>query len=324
MRIVCALGGNALLRRGEPLEASIQRRHVEDAARSLAAIALEHQLVVTHGNGPQVGLLALQSEAYTAVRPYPLDVLGAESEGMIGYLLEQALQNELPGREVVTLLTEVIVDADDPAFEHPTKPVGPVYSETVARAIAAERGWNIAPDGAGYRRVVASPEPREIVQAETIRKLIDTGAIVICGGGGGIPTTYDGGTGRRAGVEGVIDKDLSAALLAREVHADFLMLLTDVEFVQRGWGTPRAQPIRLATPGQLRVREFAAGSMGPKIDAACRFVNETHRDAAIGTLERAREILDCTSGTRITALRPGASMRSLAPAGRRRLQQSRR
>jgi len=316
MRIVCALGGNALLRRGEPLEASIQRRHVEDAARSLALIARHHELVVTHGNGPQVGLLALQSEAYTAVHAYPLDVLGAESEGMIGYLLEQALQNELPNREVVTLLTEVIVDEKDPAFAHPSKPVGPLYSESVARALASERGWTVAADGAAFRRVVASPEPREIVQAGTIRKLIASGAIVICSGGGGIPTRYDGETGRRIGVEAVIDKDLSAALLAREVHADFLMLLTDVEAVEDGWGTPEARPIRMATPDELRRSHFAAGSMGPKIEAACRFVTQTQRDAAIGSLERAAEILECASGTRIVATRspaPGETPQSPQP-----------
>jgi carbamate kinase len=312
---VVALGGNALLRRGEPLEATRQREHVEQAARSLAAIALGNELVVTHGNGPQVGLLALQSEAYHAVHPYPLDVLGAESEGMIGYLLEQALGNELPEREVVTLLTEVIVDPEDPAFGHPTKPVGPVYSEEAARALAAQRGWSVAQDGAGYRRVMASPEPREIVQADTIKKLVDLGVTVICAGGGGIPTVLDSKSGRRVGVEAVIDKDLSASLLAIEVRAEFLMLLTDVEAVQADWGTPDARPLQFATPSELRALSFAAGSMAPKIEAACRFVEATGHQAAIGSLARARDVLAGQSGTRIASHTSSSS--SMATATRR-------
>ena len=300
MRIVVALGGNALLRRGEPLEASIQRARVEDAAKTLAPIAREHELVLTHGNGPQVGLLALQSEAYTAVNPYPFDVLVAESEGMIGYLLEQALQNEMPDREVVTILTEVVVDADDPAFTNPSKPVGPVYPESTARALAAERGWRVASDGSGYRRVVASPEPGEIVQADTITRLVESGAIVICAGGGGIPAVLECRSGRRVGAEAVIDKDLSAALLAVEVDADFLMLLTDVEFVVDGWGTGDAHPITNATPAGLREMRFAQGSMAPKIDAVCRFVERTGNAAAIGSLMNANEILAGVSGTRVS------------------------
>ncbi|HET7421666.1 MAG TPA: carbamate kinase [Candidatus Dormibacteraeota bacterium] len=300
MRIVAALGGNALLRRGEPLEASIQRERVQAAAHALAPLARRHELVVTHGNGPQVGLLALQSEAYTAVHPYPLDVLVAESEGMIGYLLEQALQNEIPEREVVTVLTEVVVDNDDPAFARPTKPVGPVYAESTARALASERGWSVASDGSGYRRVVASPEPGEIVQADTIKRLVETGAIVICSGGGGIPTVLDCRSGRRVGAEAVIDKDLSAALLAQEVGADFLLLLTDVEFVQDGWGTGDAHAIAGATPAQLRGMRFAAGSMAPKVEAACRFVEATGKAAAIGSLLKADEVIAGTSGTHVS------------------------
>jgi carbamate kinase len=307
MRIVVALGGNALLRRGEPLEATQQRENVELAARSIAAIARGNELVITHGNGPQVGLLALQSEAYQAVHPYPLDVLGAESAGMIGYMLEQALGNELPEREIVTVLTEVIVDPEDPAFGHPTKPVGPVYSEESARALATQQGWFVAQDGAGYRRVVASPEPREIVQADTIKKLVDWGVMVICSGGGGIPTVLDCKSGRRVGVEAVIDKDLSAALLALEVRAEFLMLLTDVEAVQADWRTPDARPLQFATPSELRALSFAAGSMAPKIEAACRFVEATGHQAAIGSLSRAGDILDGRSGTRI-ASHPGSSV----------------
>ena len=306
MRIVVALGGNALLRRGEPLEASIQREHVDGAARALGCIACQHQLVVTHGNGPQVGLLALQSEAYTAVRPYPLDLLVAESEGMIGYLLEQAIQNEMPDLEVVTVLTEVIVDSEDPAFAHPTKPVGPVYPESTARALAAERGWNIAADGSSYRRVVASPEPCEIVQADTIKNLVESGVTVICSGGGGIPTVLDCKSGCRVGVEAVIDKDLSAALLAIEVRADFLMLLTDVDAVYADWGTPRARSIPFATPAELSRLTFATGSMAPKIDAACRFVRATGHPAAIGSLSKAADLLSARSGTWISDEEPTA------------------
>ena len=301
MRIVVALGGNALLRRGEPLEASRQRQNVELAARSIAAMAEGNELVITHGNGPQVGLLALQSEAYQAVHPYPLDVLGAESEGMIGYLLQQALANELPESEVVTVLTEVIVDPEDDAFGRPTKPVGPIYGEELAHALAARRGWSVAQDGTGYRRVVASPEPREIVQADSIRRLVDSGVTVICAGGGGIPTIIDCKTGRRVGVEAVIDKDLSAALLGVEVRADFLMLLTDVEVVEAEWGTSRERPIRSASPAELRALSFAAGSMAPKIAAACRFVDATGHNAAIGSLARASDILAGRSGTTVAS-----------------------
>jgi carbamate kinase len=302
MRIVVALGGNALLRRGEPMEASIQREHVEAAARAVASIAREHEVVLTHGNGPQVGLLALQSEAYHSVHPYPLDVLGAESEGMIGYLLQQALANELPGREIATVLTEVLVDVEDPAFGHPTKPVGPVYTKDAAAQISQERGWDVAPDGPGYRRVVASPQPREIVQTDTIRRLVEAGVTVICSGGGGIPTVLDRSSGRRVGIEAVIDKDLSAALLAIETHAHFLLLLTDVDAVYVEWGKPQARPIRNTTSEELRKLCFAEGSMAPKIEAACRFVEATGQRAAIGSLEKAAGILAGTSGTCIAPL----------------------
>lgn len=299
MRIVVALGGNALLKRGQPLEAATQRENVAIAARSIARLAIGNDLVVTHGNGPQVGLLALQSEAYTEVHPYPLDVLGAESEGMIGYMLEQALQNEMPGREVASLLTEVVVDGLDPAFAHPTKPVGPVYSEVDARRLAAGHQWHVAADGDGFRRVVASPEPIRIVEIDTIRALIDAGVVVICVGGGGIPTVIDPRSGLRTGVEAVIDKDLSTALLATQVRAEFLMLLTDVEAVQEGWGTPEARPIRSTTPAEIRRIRFAAGSMGPKVEAACRFVDATGHPAAIGSLSMATEIMAWRSGTLI-------------------------
>jgi carbamate kinase len=241
--------------------------------------------------------LALQSEAYRVVHPYPLDVLGAESEGMIGYLLQQAIENELPGHEVVTVLTETLVCSEDSAFGHPSKPVGPVYTKDDAAKAAVERGWSIGPDGSGWRRVVASPQPREIVQIDTIRRLVESGVTVICSGGGGIPTVLDDRSGRRVGVEAVIDKDLSAALLAIETRAELLLLLTDVDAVYAEWGTPQARPIRNTTPGELRKFRFAEGSMAPKIEAACRFVEATGQRAAIGSLEGATELLGGTSGT---------------------------
>ncbi len=298
MRIVIALGGNALLRRGEPAEAEAQRRNVATAVAAIAELAAEHEVIVTHGNGPQVGLLALQGDAYDAVAPYPLDVLGAESEGQIGYLLDQELVNALGGRPVATLLTQVIVDVDDPAFAHPTKPIGPVYDRATAERLAAERGWSIAPDGPHYRRVVASPEPRSIVELHTLRLLAMTRVLVICVGGGGIPVVVDR-DGRLRGVEAVIDKDLAAALLARGLHADALLLLTDVPAVQTDWGTPQARDIRQATPEQLRSLSFAQGSMGPKIEAACRFADATGGLAGIGALADAGAILRGERGTTV-------------------------
>ena len=296
MRIVCALGGNALLRRGEPAEAAVQRRNVAVAVRAVAELARIHDIVVTHGNGPQVGLLALQGEAYGGVRSYPLDVLGAESEGMIGYLLEQGLRNELPGREIATLLTQVVVDPADPAFERPAKPIGPVYSELEAQRLPRERGWTVALDGPLWRRVVPSPEPRDILELGAIRLLVDAGVLVVCTGGGGIPVVL-GKDGSLRGVEAVIDKDLSAALLARLLAADFLLLLTDVAAVERGWGTPTAQPIGHATPAELRALEFAQGSMAPKVEAACRFVEVTGGTAGIGALDEAAAIVRGEAGT---------------------------
>lgn len=314
MRIVAALGGNALLRRGEPPEAATQRRHVGEAVRALAALAGTHELVLTHGNGPQVGLLALQAAAYRDVTPYPLDVLGAESEGMIGYLLEQALRNELPGRSVATLLTQIVVDPADPAFGRPSKPIGPVYTEAEARRLAAERGWAIALDGESFRRVVASPEPLQVVELEAIRLLVAAGVLVICGGGGGIPVVVDE-SGALYGVEAVIDKDLSAALLARLLEADALLLLTDVPAVERDRGTPDATPIRRANPAELRELRFASGSMGPKVEAACRFVEAGGRFAAIGALDDAPAILRGEAGTVVAVESPTwMSAPSVAPA----------
>jgi len=303
-RLVVALGGNALLRRGEPLAADIQRRHAAQAMAEVAALAGGNDVVLTHGNGPQVGLLALQASAYAEVPPYPLDILGAESEGMIGYVLEQELQNRLPGRTAVTVLTQVVVDAADPAFETPTKPIGPVYTEEQARRVERELGWAIARDGVHFRRVVASPEPLRIVELSAIRMLVDAGAIVVCTGGGGIPVTMNG-AGTLRGVEAVIDKDLAAELLARSLEADFLLMLTDVEAVMRDWGTPEAHAIGRTTPAELRALEFANGSMGPKVEAACRFVEATGATAAIGALEDATLIVTGTAGTTVTPDVPG-------------------
>jgi carbamate kinase len=300
MRIVIALGGNALLRRGEPAEAAVQRRNVQTAVTAIAELAADHEVIVTHGNGPQVGLLSLQADAYDAVAPYPLDVLGAESEGQIGYLLDQALVNALGGRPVATLLTQVIVDPADPAFAHPTKPIGPVYDRETAERLAAERGWSIAADGPHHRRVVASPEPRSIVELETLRLLVEAGVLVVCVGGGGIPVTVEP-DGRLRGVEAVIDKDLAAALLARGLGADALLLLTDVPVVQADWGTAFERDIERAAPWELRRLSFAEGSMGPKVEAACRFVEATRGIAGIGALADAREILAGRRGTRIAA-----------------------
>jgi carbamate kinase len=299
MRIVLALGGNALLKRGEPLEAEIERRNVARAvASAVVPLARTHDLVVTHGNGPQVGLLALQAMAYRAVRPYPLDVLGAESEGMIGYLLEAAISAALPRRKVATLLTQVEVDPADPAFTHPQKPIGPLYGEAEARRLEQEMSWAMMRDGAHWRRAVPSPEPRRIRELDTIALLLAAGAIVICAGGGGIPVVAAAGEIR--GVEAVIDKDRAAALLARSLKADALLLLTDVPAVFADWPA-RGNPMRRTTPAALRGIAFAPGSMAPKVEAACRFVESGGRFAAIGAVEDAGEILADRAGTIIAA-----------------------
>jgi carbamate kinase len=299
MRLIIALGGNALLRRDERLTPENQRRNIKMAAEALAPLAYGHELVVTHGNGPQVGLLALQSAAYAPDESYPLDILDAETEGMIGYLIEQELINVLPtGRLCATLLTQIEVDPDDPAFQAPSKPIGPVYTEAAAERLAQERGWRIAPDGTHYRRVVASPLPRKILQIDVIRLLLGRGVVVICAGGGGIPVVR-GGQGRLEGIEAVIDKDRASALLARELGADALMMLTDVDAVYRDWGKPKARALRAVSPDAVRQMAFAPGSMAPKIAAACEFA-ETGGTAFIGRLQDAAAILAGTAGTRIS------------------------
>jgi carbamate kinase len=313
-RIVVALGGNALLARGEPMDVQTQLRHVRTAARAVAALAEDSDLVITHGNGPQVGLLALQAEAYHDVPPYPLDVLGAESEGMIGYLLAQAIEGELPELVVAPLLTQMIVDGTDPAFANPTKPVGPIYSADQARLLAKERGWTVAPDGDHFRRVVPSPEPREVVELRAIRTLVDQGALVICVGGGGIPVVADQ-HGLLHGVEAVIDKDRSAALLAEQLSADFLLMLTDVRAVVAGWRTPEERPIGHTTPDELAAMDFAAGSMGPKVQAACRFVDATGGRAAIGSLADAAAIVRGEAGTTVSPSVGSAATTAKVAAG---------
>jgi carbamate kinase len=298
LKIVVALGGNALLQRGEVPSADIQRGHAAEAIVAVAALAREHDVVVTHGNGPQVGLLALQGLAYLDAPLYPLDVLGAESEGMIGYVLEQELRNRLPGRSTVTVLTQVVVDRDDPGFQAPTKFIGPVYDQVTADRLALDRNWTMAADGEHRRRVVPSPEPLEIVELPAIKLLVDSGALVVCTGGGGIPVVKED-DGRLRGVEAVIDKDLAGELLARSLGADVFLMLTDVAAVQLDWGTPQARTIHRATPEELRAHSFPAGSMGPKIDAACRFVERTGGIAAIGALQDAVQILAGEAGTTI-------------------------
>jgi carbamate kinase len=303
MRVVVALGGNALLKRGEPMTADVQRGNVRTAAPPLAAVARNHQLVLSHGNGPQVGLLALQAAAYTDVEAYPLDVLGAQTEGMIGYVLEQELGNLLPFEvPFATILTMIEVDPSDPAFKDPTKFVGPVYDKTQADALAEQKGWTFKPDGDYWRRVVPSPEPKRIFEIRPIRWLLDQNAVVICAGGGGVPTMYQPGADRKlVGVEAVIDKDLASQLLAREVGADVLVMATDVDGVYTDWGTPQQRRLDRVTPNELRTLPFAAGSMGPKVDAAARFVEGTGKRAAIGGLADIEVIVAGDAGTQVVA-----------------------
>jgi carbamate kinase len=300
MRIVIALGGNALLKRGETPDNDVQEANVAVAVAALAPLAHDHELIITHGNGPQVGVLALESASDpNLTRPYPFDVLGAQTQGMIGYWLMQELQNELPGRQVAAIINQTLVSASDPAFNDPTKFIGEIYNEQRARSLAAERGWVVKPDGPNWRRVVASPQPQRVVETRLIRVLLEAGAVVICAGGGGVPVVRNG-LGRLEGIEAVVDKDFTAAVLAEALDADALLILTDVASVFADFGTPQQRPIRLSTPGKMRASEFPAGSMGPKVEAACRFVEMTGGMAAIGRLNDTQAILAGNAGTILT------------------------
>ena len=299
MRTVVALGGNALLQRGQALNAENQRSNVRVAVRELAAVHEHHELVIAHGNGPQVGLLALMDQAYTAVEPYPLDVVGAETVGMIGYMIEQELGNVIPFEDhIVTVLTQILVDPKDPAFENPTKPVGPVYDKGEADRLATDKGWSIAADGDNFRRVVPSPLPQRIIELDVIKLLVNNNVIVICAGGGGIPVAYDGDD--LFGVEAVIDKDLASGLLAKGLEADLFIMLTDVANVFTGFGTDEQRAIRAAHPDAMEALDFAKGSMGPKVLGACQFVRETGNESGIGQLADLTRIMEGQAGTLIT------------------------
>lgn len=301
MRIVVALGGNAILRRGEPMTVVNQRASITAACIPLAELAVDNDLVVSHGNGPQVGLLALQAAAYDEVSTYPFDVLGAQTEGMIGYLIEQELGNKLGNdRALATVLTRTEVLADDPAFASPSKFVGPVYDRDRAMALADERGWTVKRDGRYYRRVVPSPLPQRILHLQPIEWLLAEHCVVICAGGGGIPTTRDPVTGHVAGVEAVIDKDLASGVLARDIGADLLMIATDVPGIFVDWGKSTQRLMHSAHPDALAAMDFAAGSMGPKVAAACAFVREGHGDACIGALDDFTNMAHGKSGTRVS------------------------
>ncbi|MEU8342597.1 carbamate kinase [Actinomadura meyerae] len=300
MRVVVALGGNALVRRGETPDAAPQRANVDRAVRSLAPLARTHELIVTHGNGPQVGVLSLESVNDPGLtRPYPLDTIGAETQGMIGYWMLQSLQNALPGRQVVAMINQTLVSAVDPAFADPAKFVGQVYDRDEAEKLAAEYGWTVRQDGDGWRRVVPSPRPQRVIETRLIRELVRLGTVVVCAGGGGVPVVRND-VGRLEGVEAVIDKDLTASLLAESMDADALLILTDVPRVMRGYGTPEQEEIAHTTPHELRAEDFPAGSMGPKVAAAASFVERTGDMAAIGLLDQCVEILEGTAGTIVT------------------------
>jgi carbamate kinase len=300
MKVVVALGGNALLRRDQPPTAENQLANIRRAAVQLARVAAYHDVVLTHGNGPQVGLLALQAAAYVPVDAYPLDVLGAQTDGMIGYLLEQELANLLPAeRTITTLITRVEVDAQDPAFGQPSKPIGPIYSQAESERVAAAKGWQMAADGPAFRRVVASPQPLRVLGLQAIGWLLERGALVIAAGGGGIPVARNADTQALHGVEAVIDKDLCSSLLARELQADVLVIATDVAAVYLDWGNANQRAITSITPDALAEYDFASGSMGPKVAAARAFASATGRRAVIGSLDQIEALLAGSAGTQV-------------------------
>lgn len=297
MRVVIALGGNALLPRGQKPDAAPQVDQVTHVAGPLADLARWHEVVLVHGNGPQVGLLALESAADTSLsRPYPLGDLVAETQGLIGYWLQLALGRHLD-TPVVTLVTQTVVDAEDPAFADPTKFVGSMYDEPEAKGLADEHDWSFKRDGSGYRRVVASPAPQRVVEAGTCDEMLRRGITVVLAGGGGIPVV-EGPEGLE-GVEAVVDKDLAAALVAEELHADLLLVLTDVKAVMADFGTPDQRPLGEVTVSELESLQFPAGSMGPKVAAVCDFVRATGARAAIGSLDDTVAVFCGTAGTQV-------------------------
>jgi carbamate kinase len=300
MRVVVALGGNALLQRGQALSAENQRDNIRVAAGQMAEIHEHHELIIAHGNGPQVGLAALMDAAYTDVDPYPLDVLGAKTIGMIGYIIEQEMGNIIPFEDhIITVLTQIVVDPADPAFQNPTKPVGPVYDKAEAEKLQREKGWAMAPDGEYFRKVVPSPLPQRIIEIDTIKMLVDNGVMVICAGGGGIPVAYDDES-KLFGVEAVIDKDLASGLLANGLDAEMFVMLTDVPSVYVDFGTENQRAIRAAHPDAIEALDFAAGSMGPKVSGACKYVRETGFESAIGQLSDLAAIMSGEAGTLIS------------------------
>jgi carbamate kinase len=322
VRVVVALGGNALLRRHQPLTAENQRENVRIACEALAPIAAEHELVISHGNGPQVGLLALQGSAYGEVEAYPLDVLDAQTEGMIGYLIEQELGNLLPAETpIATLLTMVEVDPGDPAFDRPTKPIGPIYNRDQADRLAETKGWTFHPDGGRLRRVVPSPRPQRIIGLRPIEWLIEKGCVVICAGGGGIPSMYTSDpspAGRRlVGIEGVIDKDRASARLASDIGADALVIATDVDALYVDWGAPTQRALTRANPSALADLSFPEGSMGPKVQAACAFAQTPGKTAAIGQLGDVGAMLRGEAGTIVTLDASGLEYAPAAVPSRR-------
>lgn len=299
MRIVIALGGNALLKRGEAMLYENELSNVRIACQQIAKISHNNELVITHGNGPQVGLIALQQDAYHEVPPYPLDAVGAQSIGLIGYMIQKELRGLIgPTADIASVLTQTEVDPKDPAFSHPTKPVGPIYDKKTAEKLAQEHRWTIAQDNDKYRRVVASPDPKQILGLAAIKTLVENGHLVICCGGGGIPV-YFSPQGEVVGAEAVIDKDLASSLLASSIDTDLFVIATDVEGVFLDWRTPQQKLIRKTSPAFLRTISFPKGSMEPKIEAACRFVEKTGRTAIIGSLSQIEEILQGCSGTQV-------------------------